>query len=248
VLGIDHARTLEAIEQEIQEAPSSSKDETGADADSEADRSRQPSVDIQEAEGGDQSEKSYIKKLIYLFGGIVVVFIAFMVFFQIMSNDEGTDSEPAIEDRAAEETSQPTAEPKQADSSTPYDWNVEEYQKPQALKLRLIPRAESWSTVLADGDTAIFRNLIPGRVYNVEAAYRLQISVGIPRVVDIELNGKISRVIINQMNLAQFLNPPPKPEESTLQKPPDAAVGSGASDRPTTDTSQAVSTEEADGV
>ena len=259
VLGIDHARTLEAIEQEIQEAPASSKAENGADADSEADRSRQPSVDIQEAEGGDQSEKSYIKKLIYLFGGIVVVFIAFMVFFQIMSNDEGTDSEPAIEDRAAEETSQPTAEPKQADSSTPYDWNVEEYQKPQALKLRLIPRAESWSTVLADGDTAIFRNLIPGRVYNVEAAYRLQISVGIPRVVDIELNGKsldlvnpetrrISRVIINQMNLAQFLNPPPKPEESTLQKPPDAAVGSGASDRPTTDTSQAVSTEEADGV
>jgi transcriptional regulator with XRE-family HTH domain len=258
-LGIDHARTLEAIRQETLEAQTSSKAETGADADSEADRPRQPSAGRQKAEGGDHSEKTYIKKLIYLFGGIVVVFIAFIVISQIMSDDEGTGNEPAIEERATEEISQPAAEPKQADSSAPYDWDVPEYQKPPALKLRLTPRAESWSTILADGDTAIFRNLIPGRVYDVEAAYRLQISVGIPSMVDIELNGQpldlvdpetklISRVIIDQMNLAEFLNPSGKPAESTLQTLPDTAVGSGAIDRPADNTSPAVSGEEADGV
>jgi transcriptional regulator with XRE-family HTH domain len=257
-LGIDHARTLEAIQQETQEAPASTKAEAAADADSTADRPRQPSGDRRKIEGGDPSEKSYIKKLIYLFGGIVVVFIAFIVVSQLLSDDESIGNEPVIEDQTVEETSAPISEPKQADSSTPYDWNVAERQKPQPLKLRLIPRAESWSTVLADGDTAIFRNLIPGRVYNVEASYRLQISVGIPRVVDIELNGKsldlvdpeskrISRVIINQMNVAEFLNPPPKPEESTTQPSPDAAAGSRISDGPTTDTSQAVSSEEVDG-
>ena len=122
--------------------------------------------------------------------------------------------------------------------------------------MRLTPRAESWATILADGDTAIFRNLVPGRVYNVEAEYRLQVSVGIPRVVDLELNGqplnivdpesgRISRVKINQMNLAEIMKGPPEPEESPAQSVPDVSIESSAPQQPTADTSQASSSEEA---
>jgi len=70
---------------------------------------------------------------------------------------------------------------------------------------------------MTDGDTAIFRKLVPGRVYEASAKYRMVVSIGVPPVVDIELNGRlvdlrdqqsrrITRVNIDQTNFESFFN------------------------------------------
>ncbi|RME24769.1 MAG: helix-turn-helix domain-containing protein [Candidatus Zixiibacteriota bacterium] len=108
---------------------------------------------------------------------------------------------------------------------------------PQPLTLTLRPVSESWATILADGDTAIFKSLKPGRTYQVKAKYRLLVSVGKPSQVNIELNGRpvnlvdsesgrISRVEINQANYQRILQRPPAPKRvrSVPQKPPTTTV------------------------
>ena len=229
-LGIDFDRTMEAIKEDlgepidIEEAPipTTAKKKSGKKAKAEED-----------AEPPSENARS-IKKLVYLFGAIIAVFIVFVVIYQIFwasdvqngpSHSTATESHEVVTDEP----------PQQTDSGklAGYDWNTPEYQKPGNILLKLIPRNESWSTVLADGDTVIFRNLIPGRIYTAEAEYRLTVSVGIPSQVITELNGKevnladpetgrVSRVEIDQINLNQFLSPQVDTTEieapQTLQK------------------------------
>jgi hypothetical protein len=90
------------------------------------------------------------------------------------------------------------------------------------MTLVLMARTESWATVLADGDTAIYRTLTPGRRYEVTAKYRLRVSIGVPSALTIELNGqqvnlrdpssgRISGVEIDQVNLQAILKRPLTP-------------------------------------
>jgi hypothetical protein len=99
-----------------------------------------------------------------------------------------------------------------------FDWNVPAYRPAADLKIDIKPKSESWGTVMADGDTVLFRRLVPGRIYSASAKYRLVVSVGVPTAVDIELNGRlvdlrdpvtqrISRIEVNQANLDSYLNP-----------------------------------------
>jgi hypothetical protein len=99
-----------------------------------------------------------------------------------------------------------------------FNWVVPGYKPPAEIKIELKPKSESWGSVIADGDTAIFRSLIPGRGYTATAKYRLIVSIGMPEAVDVEINGRlvdlrdpanqrISRIEINQANLESFLNP-----------------------------------------
>ena len=144
-------------------------------------------------------------------------------------------TEAALVDTSAEK--QPAADEVEFAA---YDWNVPRYQKPSDLQLKLVASQESWATVLADGDTAIFRTLTPGKVYTVSARYRLRVSVAVPSVVDVELNGRpvdlrnpatrrISRVAINQVNLDSFLNPP-EPAGDIIDKPEGAKPRISAAD------------------
>jgi len=98
-----------------------------------------------------------------------------------------------------------------------FDWDKTSYLPADEIKIRLIPKKESWGSVMTDGDTAIFRRLIPGRVYEASAKYRMVVTIGDPAVVDIELNGRlvnlrdqqsrrISRVRIDQTNFESFFN------------------------------------------
>jgi cytoskeletal protein RodZ len=212
-LGIDYERTIEAIKEDLGEAAENGEAEpsvprAGKKAAKTADRP-EPQDD---ANGNSQS----LKKLLYFFGGIVVVFVVFLLVYLVFfaSEDEQTGEPPTV--------TQPSETPDTISPSTAasepgseLEWNVSNYQEPQKMTLRLIPRNESWSTVVADGDTVIFRNLMPGRIYEAEAMYRLTVSIGIPSQVEVELNGRsvnlrnresgrISRVEINQLNLAEY--------------------------------------------
>ncbi len=213
-MGVDYTRTREAIRIELEEQPpeeetSKSKGDTETSGNSET-----------------ESESNLIKKLGWLFGAIVVTFIVFITVFKLFFSDP-TASQP----KSSGEASEQSASSDRTDLAS-YDWNVPGYKADEPLKLKLTPRGESWATVLADGDTVLFRNLMPGRSYEAEAEYRLLISVGVPRSVDMELNGeevnladpetrRISRVYIDQMNIDNYLNP------QLADSPSDTGSGSG---------------------
>jgi hypothetical protein len=98
--------------------------------------------------------------------------------------------------------------------------------------------------VLADGDTVLFQNLTPWREYLVAARYRVLVSIGIPRVAEVKLNGvpmyladsvsgRVSQVEINQINKDDFINPPariratpPQPQPGETVRDSGAAGGS----------------------
>jgi hypothetical protein len=228
-LGINYAATVEAIKEDIGqplEPEDSAKkgmpdDVTGATA---------PGREGAPSGAGPKGGANFLRNFAIFFGVLIVLFLIFVLvnkFF--LGRDNG---EPAL-DRPTEAASADISTKKQpsADEAqfAAYDWNVPRYQKPSDLQLKLVAREESWATVLADGDTAIFRTLIPAKVYTVSARYRLRVSVAVPSVVDVELNGRpvdlrnpatkrISRVAINQVNLDSFLNPP-EPGVDTADKP-----------------------------
>ena len=213
-LGIDYSRTVDAIKEDLGESiennipgkePAPAKDTASKAADK--DRTE---------EKADESGVS-IKKLLYIFGSIVVVFVLFIIGYLLFFAPGGSQTTPAVAaPDSSEVTSTRAATTDEEQMPAEIDWTVSKYDEPTKISLRLIPRQQSWSTVLADGDTAIFRNLQPGRIYDAEADYRMTVSVGIPSQVDIELNGqkvdlrdsetgRISRVEINQLNLEEIL-------------------------------------------
>jgi len=84
-----------------------------------------------------------------------------------------------------------------------------------SLRLTITAHDGSWATVLADEDTALFQMLTPGRPYNVCAGEKLVVTIGVPEVVDVLLDGypanlvdattgDISRVLIDHDGRDQF--------------------------------------------
>ncbi|MCK4574473.1 MAG: helix-turn-helix domain-containing protein [candidate division Zixibacteria bacterium] len=218
-LGIDYSRTIDAIEESLQEIapakPPGAKRKAASPPTEEGEAA--PEIDESIA-----ANNALIKKGLTIFGLIVVIFVLFLVVNWLFCNGEEKIGTIPAEESTEEVSSQPPEKKATVDDSpdaafTNYDWNVRLPDKPEKLRLKLITKQESWSTVIADGDTVLFRNLMPGRIYEVEADYRMTVSVGIPRAVDIELNGqpadlrdpdsrRISRVHINQTNVSSILN------------------------------------------
>ncbi len=240
-LGINYAATVEAIKEDIGqplEPEDSAKkgmpdDVTGA--------ATAPGREGAPSGAGPKGRANFLRNFAIFFGILIVLFLIFMLVNKFFLGRDNGD--PAL-DRPTEAASADTSAEKQpaADESefAAYDWNVPRYQKPSDLQLKLVARQKSWATVLADGDTAIFRTLTPGKVYTVSARYRLRVSVAVPSVVDVELNGRsvdlrnpatrrISRVAISQVNLDSFLNPP-EPGVDIADKPKDTKPPISAAD------------------
>ena len=201
-LGIDYSRTIEAMKAEREEKPAESKTAKGKSETGESDGNYE------------KTEAVRVKKLVVIFGAIVVGFALFITAYKIYWEQPITSDEQGRSNETGEQRSSGDAE------LASFDWDVPKYTPAKPLRLKLTPRGESWATILADGDTVIFRNLVPGRTYEAEAQFRLLVSVGVPRSVDVELNDqtvtladpetrRISRVYIDQMNLEQYLNPQP---------------------------------------
>ena len=223
-LGIDYNRTIEAIKEEIGETlePLESKKPPKSDEDQkvEAPKSKEPTK-----EENLQDSLGQFKKLGKILALIIIVFIVFLVLNKIFNgNDEPEQVSTPPEDTATTHVSEEEASTDDSPYAS-YDWDTPEYKKPESFTLKMVSRSESWSTVIADGDTAIFRNLTPNRIYEVTADYRMRVSVAVPSAVNIELNGKpvnfinpatgrISKVEITQVNIDSILtgadsNPPP---------------------------------------
>jgi hypothetical protein len=117
-----------------------------------------------------------------------------------------------------EETHAANTVDSEAEGGGAYNWNVPVYQPPDSIRLTLVPREESWATVYSDGTQALYKTITPGRPYEVAAKYRMVVSIGIPRVVDVRLDGqpafladpetgRVNRVHIDQTNRDQFFAP-----------------------------------------
>ncbi len=197
-LGIDYSRTVDAIKSDTEE-------------EKEAEKSNDK---IQLDDNGDEIEQknSKAKQAGIVFTVIISLsLVYFGVDKYILNSDK--NSQTLID--ATEQESVASKELTEAYNN--YDWDKKEYTAPTKMKMTLSARQESWSAIFADGDTAIYRTLRAGRTYTVEADYRMLVSVGVPSVVTIKLNGqevdlrnkesrRIYKVLINQMNINEFLN------------------------------------------
>lgn len=205
-LGIDYTRTMEAINDDMAEPLAEAKNGKPAKKEEET---------LKEADDEEPTKDSNLyKKLAYLFGGVLVIFIVFLGINKIFFS--GSESNTNDSATASNEKTEKVAQAVSEEELAGFNWDNTKYAGNEKIKIRFLPKDQSWATVLADGDTVLYRTLNAGRIYEVEADYRLLVSVGIPSAVDIELNGnkvnlvdpesrRISRVDINQMNLQSFL-------------------------------------------
>lgn len=216
-MGIDYAATIEAISEDI-ETPEEPTESDRRDA-GKATTTTPTTI------GNKPSERTtrpgsvgQLNKLAYLLGGVVVIFAGFLIINELFLDSAGkTGSEAETVDTTKTTASVPAATIDADTGLTGYNWDVPDYDEPSEITLQLRATSESWASVLADGDTVIFRTLVPYKLYEVTAKYRILVSVGLPSIVDIKLNGqpvnlpisengRISRVKINQLNLKDILS------------------------------------------
>lgn len=204
-LGIDYARTVEAIKFDVEESEKKPEKTKNGDKKQSESNTDQP-----------ETENQFLKKAGIALAVIVGVFVIFLgvnkFFFASKTAETGTEQISETENKDQQETSKEFQE-----AYTNYDWEDKEYVKPEKFILTLTPQKESWSAIFADGDTAIYRTLRVGRTYKAEADYRMIVSIGVPSAVTVKLNGqevdlrnkesrRIYKVLINQMNIDNFLN------------------------------------------
>lgn len=232
-IGIDYERTIEAIRDDLGESPEPSIDDTKADNR----ESNVPSADDQDpGTGATRDHNSFLKPALWGFGGLIAAFVAFLLINTLVFQDtevltDEQDATPAILETKVDQSTHNVDGSETAEGATDgFNWDVPDYQPPEDLKLTLNVRGQSWATILADGDTALFDNLRAGRKYEVTARHRLRISIAVPSVVDISLNGqeaniadsasgRIRRVVVDQTNVASILARPMAPPVQRQSRP-----------------------------
>ena len=211
-LGIDYAKTIEAIREELGESLEPEAPE-GALREEPSKKDEKPVPE----RGADDLRTSRKGIGLVVAGSFVVIICLVAVYAVFFKNDKAS---PNPGDHSS------------ADST--FVWHeVTENQAPvvdsmgdsagilvsDSLKLTITAHDGSWATVLADDDTALFQMLSPGRPYNVSADERLVVTIGVPEVVDVLLDGypahlvdaatgDISRVLITHENRDQFFVQP----------------------------------------
>ncbi|MCK4631721.1 MAG: helix-turn-helix domain-containing protein [candidate division Zixibacteria bacterium] len=228
-VGIDYQRTLEAITEELGELVDrpTGKPRAEQKKGKAAKDSSQESTREQIEQPTPEDSATNIKKLGLWLGIAVVAFVIFVFVSKLISTDgDETDPNPTEQTESHDiDRPEDNTAPEESNVYADYDWDTPAYQRPEPFTLRLVARGESWATILTDGDTAIFRKLFPGREYEATAKYRMRVSVAVPSLVDIQLNGqtvdlvdparrRISRVRITQINLDSILNQPTPPQDS----------------------------------
>jgi len=209
-LGIDYSMTVDAIKSDLEMAEME-----------KAAQAKKASGIEDEYEVNPEAEKSPLRKMLGIAAILVLLLLAYVAIDMLFVKDSTAKNE--------QDTYLQNIDKNRLAEFAGFDWDKTSYLPAKKIKIRLIPRKESWGSVMTDGDTAIFRKLIPGRVYEASAKYRMVVSIGVPSAVDIELNGRlanlgvgqsrrISRVHINQTNLESFFNKTSKSPTAKVQK------------------------------
>lgn len=215
-VGVDYNATLEAIQEDI-----------GSLSANEFDHEAEQLAETEEKLR--QGKYGFRKKLIWIFGGMVGLFVIFLLVMKMLfgSPSHGT----AGEDQADQSTEDVSSHGFQTAELAGYKFDTPPSTGPKEILLTLVASEESWATVLADGDTAVFRSLVPGREYRATAQHRLMISIAHPSRVVARLDGtivslrdrdsgRISRVLVDQVNLKSYLESPVETEPTPRKAQP----------------------------
>jgi cytoskeletal protein RodZ len=219
-LGIDYAKTIEAIREEIGEdlEPIEVEEPRRSQKRVAAEKAPSRKKEKKKETTGDPDLKAFLKRVGIITGAIVVAFVILLVGYKMFfSDDTSSDVTETTPDQVAADAVE--TEDASATDAESYDWNVPAYAPADSIRLTLQARDASWATVLADGDTVLYRSLVAQRLYTVAAKYRLLVSIGVPRLVEVTLDGqpaylasaetgRISRVEIDQTNRHKFASPP----------------------------------------
>ena len=217
LLGIDFNRTVEAIRVDIGEPLEEEESET-------EETTEQPEKPARKAKAA-KKEKAKVEKepspyrwlfnILYAVAAVFVIFVAvYLLWFHKSPSESSMEVLPGASDHSASTVD--TTEATNAEYAR-YNWHTPAYEAAGPIKLKLTAREESWATVVADGDTVLFRTLVPYRQYDLSSEHRMVISIAHPAVVDVTLNGqrvdlrdpetrRISRVEIDQANVNDFIN------------------------------------------
>ena len=222
-LGVDYAAVMDELKSKVAEVEEQSK--------KTAIKKKTDSDEVEHL-AEKQKQHNIIKTAGYAFGGIVLVFVLFLLFNKFfLKSDESLSAESdntGIDTEVVSGKSESEMEALYND----YDWESVVYEKPEKLQLTLLATEQCWSAIFADGDTALYQNLRPNRLYTIDADYRILVSVGMPSKVTITLNGqevdlrntesgRIYKVLINQLNYKEYINPKPiESVESPESSPP----------------------------
>ena len=227
-IGIDYAATSEAMKDEINMAAVQEETRTEKSGSGKKKAAAKKQDDEEQEQIEEDAGLSLLKKLGILLGAVVGLLIVFIVVYKLFLSTGQGHTEPEATTGQVKTESR-TAVDNRAEFAN-YDWKVPAYQPPKPLVLKVHAYDASWATILADGDTVIFRGLGAGRTYIVRANYRIQVSIALPRFVETQLNGKvvdlrdpqtrrISRVIIDQLTAKQFLKTEPPPVQTNPAPP-----------------------------
>ncbi|MFZ5981934.1 MAG: helix-turn-helix domain-containing protein [Candidatus Zixiibacteriota bacterium] len=247
-LGIDFNKTLDAIKEDLGETVETE----GRDKADKKESARKSSPKVSKKPAEEPLSESaaatvwFKKKFITLLIAIIAVFIVFMTIYLIFIQEDSpaykAENSPAVGSETPPDEA--VNESKNDAAMENFQWRIPPNEAPVSFTMTLTAREECWVSLTADGDTAIFRNLIPWREYRVEAKYRMEITVAQPSLVEIKLNDKpvdlrsrdtrrISNLEINQANLDSFLNPP---LEETVDEGGTEAATQKPTPKTTTDT------------
>lgn len=195
-LGIDYAKAIEAIREDVHEREPASQIATD-----ERPTMPRPSLSRSDSSAG----KGKGSMLIFVaIGAIVIAAIVWLV----LSNKDTF----VLDTSGSDSTTVEMDEPQQDSEPVATRTNRES----MALSLDLVARDRTWAVVIADGDTALQTNLKPWREYYIGARDSLIVSIGTPLAVELMLNGTtanltdpehgtISSVVITPENLAMFI-------------------------------------------
>ncbi len=158
-------------------------------------------------------EKKFGKTVLYLVIGIVVLFVAFLVFTQLFMKPTSRSSEGEPLEASG---SPPASEGGPSADEAGFTIPDEPYQPPEKLRMHMVAKQDVWALVVRDGDTVLNRKLLGGEQRRWEADYRYKLTLGISTAVDLYLNDQklapltdqariISGLEINQVNYRQFL-------------------------------------------
>jgi transcriptional regulator with XRE-family HTH domain len=213
-LGIDYSKTIEALREELGEALEPPPLEGAAQTEAAA-KPEKPVTEQRVAEA-----RTPRKKVGLVVAGIVVVTTlivgTFLIFWGNKEVDPSQSDVITYYEDSAHLRQDTTAFPTDVQR---FEGDSTALAGPDSLRLTITAHDGSWATIIADADTALFQMLTPERPYNVSAGERLIVTIGVPEVVDVLLDGypanlidaatgDISRVLIDHDNRDQFFNHP----------------------------------------
>ncbi len=221
-LGIDYAKSLEAIKEDMGEPIDSGIDEPPAPVEATPDKSKRSERAKAPAKPAGPKRSSLVA---YILIPLLILVLLAVVWIVLKKDGKFPLKGLTTDDNSAVADSD-------RNDATGSDWSqdygeVASKGEKAALSLQMVAKDRTWAVVLADGDTALQTNLKPWREYNIGAQDKLIVTLGSPLSVELTLNGlpidlsdpdkgTVSNVAITPDNMSMYVRRTPPIDSGTV--------------------------------